>query len=135
MSAEEKRRAGQDSRTRPVRRVVHVHKSEGSDTRKPKRSAGGLFGGGPMPARPEVVHREPPKLSPERQRWEELTEDLTSVHGRPYDPARSYGEGDIVLHKQFGMGIVEDVQEAQRTMNVLFRDGLQVLDARGEDVD
>lgn len=89
-----------------------------------------------MPPRSqEIVHRPPPVLSPERKRWEELTEDLTSIHGRPYDAGRCYHEGDIILHKQFGMGVVENLMEDDGTINVLFREGFQVLDARCDDSD
>lgn len=70
-----------------------------------------------------------PTMSPDRKRWEEMTSDLTSIHGRPYDPERSYNEGDIILHKQFGMGVVEGWEEEDSTINVLFRDGSQVLAA------
>jgi hypothetical protein len=72
-------------------------------------------------------------MSAERKRWEELTEDLTSIHGRPYDAGRTYSEGDIILHKQYGMGVVEDHSEEEGTISVLFREGLQVLAASGSD--
>ncbi len=71
----------------------------------------------------------PRPVSPERARWNELTEGVLSIHGAPFDPTRMWKEGDILLHKQFGMGVVEaseDLEPAQ--ILAIFRDGQQVLD-------
>ena len=68
------------------------------------------------------------RTSPERKRWDEATSGITSIHGRPFDPERNYGEQDIVLHKKLGLGIVQDVTEDGSSMNVLFRDGVENLE-------
>lgn len=139
MSVEEKRRmveVGKD-RGRSVRRVVSVRGNGGSSHEAPsaplsgppsdkkgvQRAAATLFSGLGTTTRPK------PTVSPERKRWEEATSDLTSIHGRPYDPERAYHEGDIILHKQFGMGVVEGRHETDGSIDVLFRDGSQLLAA------
>ena len=129
--------------SRPVRRVVSVRGSGGSssegssaslsgppsDKKGVQRAAATLFAGlGTNGVRPK------PAITPERKRWDEATSDLTSIHGRPYDPERTYHEGDIILHKQFGMGVVEGRHEAEGTIDVLFRDGCQVLEAAASEV-
>jgi len=79
----------------------------------------------------------PPRpVSPERARWNELTEGVLSIHGAPFDPTRSWKEGDILLHKQFGMGVVEASEELEPTqVRAIFRDGFQVLDLEIVDED
>ena len=79
--------------------------------------------------RPSRRSEKPRPVSPERARWNELTEGVLSIHGAPFDPTRSWKEGDILLHKQFGMGVCEpsdDIAPAQ--IRAIFRDGEQVLD-------
>jgi len=68
------------------------------------------------------------RTSPERKLWDEATSGITSIHGRPFDPERKYGEQDIVLHKKLGLGIVQDVAEDGNSMSVLFRDGVENLE-------
>ena len=68
------------------------------------------------------------RMTPERKLWDEATSGITSIHGRPFDPARRYGEQDIVLHKKLGLGIVQDVAKDEASMNVLFRDGVEKLE-------
>ena len=67
-------------------------------------------------------------MTPERKLWDEATSGITSIHGRPFDPSRRYGEQEIVLHKKLGLGIVQDVSEDETSMNVLFRDGVEKLE-------
>jgi hypothetical protein len=71
---------------------------------------------------------EPAAKSPERLRWEKLTEGVSSVHGRPFDPERRYTEGDIILHKQHGMGVVETSDGSSDVIDVLFREGIAKLE-------
>ncbi len=125
---------------RSSRRVVDVTPQFASRRRRKIRvernpmmqrrgAVGGPFGG-PPPAPTGAPKEAPPRprvLSPERQRWEKLTEGVLSVHGVPYDANRRYSHGDIVLHKSFGLGVVEAVDEESGTMRVLFRDGVQEL--------
>lgn len=117
--------------SRPVRRVVSVRGGDASngtpmtapsDRKAVQRAAASMFSG-------LGAARVAAPVNPDRKRWEEATSDLTSIHGRPYDPGRAYHEGDIILHKQFGMGVVEGRQEADGSIDVLFRDGSQVLAA------
>ena len=72
--------------------------------------------------------------SPERQRWDKATEGITSIHGVPFNPGRTYGEGDIVLHKQFGLGVVEKAEEGKLEIDALFRSGVQTLELTEEEV-
>ena len=82
----------------------------------------------PPPAAPV---RARPKVSPEvaaaKSRWTELTGKLSSRDGKPYYPDRTYAQGDVLLHKRFGMGVVETVVHEEAVM-VLFRDGQQVIE-------
>ena len=56
-----------------------------------------------------------------------MTDGVTSIHGRPFNPTHTYHEGDIILHKQFGMGVVETVDQENLTLTALFRDGVETL--------
>ena len=70
----------------------------------------------------------PVATSPERIRWNKLTDGLSSIHGRPFIAGRSYSEGDVILHKQHGMGIVEGVCEEPASITILFRNGIEQID-------
>ena len=54
-----------------------------------------------------------------------------SIHGRPFDPTRTYTEQDIILHKKLGLGIVQSAAEDHSSISVLFRDGVEVLELTG----
>ncbi len=72
--------------------------------------------------------------SPERQRWDKATDGITSIHGAPFNPSKTYGEGDIVLHKQFGLGVVEKAEEGKMEIDALFRDGVKTLELTEEEI-
>ena len=42
-------------------------------------------------------------------RWRKLTEDVDARFAPRYAPEKSYEEGDLVIHKQYGLGIVQQV--------------------------
>ena len=75
------------------------------------------------------------KADPEvTRRWKEATANLTSRDGEPYFSHRTYAEGDVLLHKRFGVGVVEGV-EGDNEVRVLFRDGVESLEmGSGRDV-
>ncbi len=77
----------------------------------------------PVRARPKVS----PEVAAAKSRWSELTGKLSSRDGKPYYPDRTYAQGDVMLHKRFGMGVVETVVHEEAVM-VLFRDGQQVIE-------
>lgn len=62
-----------------------------------------------------------------RDRWRTITRDLGPRDGKPYYADRPYTEGDVVLHKRHGMGIVETILHENACM-VLFRDGGKVIE-------
>ncbi|NUN14816.1 MAG: hypothetical protein HUU55_14390, partial [Myxococcales bacterium] len=72
--------------------------------------------------------KQPRKVNPFRERWETATDGIQSIHGRPFDPTRAYNEGDIILHKQHGMGIVECVTSAKDEIVVLFRESQETFE-------
>ncbi len=113
------------------RRVVEVQ-----PTRKPRlRSV--------TPARqprslPQLEAVEPPtpKISAEdavtaavSARWRKATDGVHSRFARPHRREDSYCEGELILHKAHGMGVVEAVDRAG-PLTVLFRSGLVQLDGR-----
>lgn len=59
-------------------------------------------------------------------RWQRQTATLSARDGRPYNATRTYKAGDVLLHKQHGLGIAETVLHEQAVM-VLFRDVETVL--------
>ena len=61
-----------------------------------------------------------------RRRWQELTSEFSARDGAPYRPFNNYVEGDVVLHKRHGMGVVQTILHEQACM-ALFREGEQVL--------
>ncbi len=87
--------------------------------------------------RPEVAPKKavvmapkrelPPEVVEARAKWKELTSKLSSRHGKPYYPDRTYAEGDVMLHKRHGMGVVESVVDDTACV-VLFRDGREQID-------
>jgi hypothetical protein len=68
-----------------------------------------------------------PAASPERARWEELTDQVDSRSARPYDKHRLYQAGQFVVHKKLGIGHVESSDPEEMEMIVLFKDGLETL--------
>jgi hypothetical protein len=138
-------------RARMGRRVVHVSGSEPSPrprSRGPRRvlsSTGREIADSPrMPSAPPPappMTPPPPPSTPEtlraaakmaanaqdlRQRWDALTADRTSRHGRPHRVSDRYRAGEIVLHSAHGMGIIEAIA-ADGTLRVLFRGGYESL--------
>lgn len=72
------------------------------------------------------------RVDPEvTQRWREATAELTSRDGSPYFAHRTYAEGDVLLHKRFGVGVVEEVASDDE-VRVLFRDGVELLEMNSE---
>ncbi len=61
------------------------------------------------------------------ERWKALTAPLGWRDGKPYSAQKTYKEGDVVLHKALGMGIVEQVVHDHACL-VLFRDSQTVLE-------
>jgi hypothetical protein len=59
-------------------------------------------------------------------RWHQLTAHLSARDGRPYNAARSYKAGDVLLHKSHGLGIVESLVH-EGAILVLFRELQTVL--------
>jgi len=99
--------------------------------KKRRRAGGGDPEEAPKPAAPaEPAFKDAAggETGPaDRARWRELTEDLGPRDGRPYYSDRTYGIGDVMLHKRHGMGIVEQIIHEQACM-VLFRTGGQVIE-------
>ena len=60
-------------------------------------------------------------------RWRELTKNLGFRDGKPYKAQKVYKEGDVMMHKRHGMGIVESVLHENACM-VLFRTGQQPIE-------
>ncbi len=60
-------------------------------------------------------------------RWRELTAKLGWRDGKPYNAARTYKPGDVLLHKALGLGVVQEVVNEGACM-VLFRDKETVLE-------
>jgi len=60
-------------------------------------------------------------------RWRDATALLGPRDGRPYDPRKPYAAGDVLLHKAYGMGIVEGVL-SDNAATALFRDGLHEIE-------
>lgn len=69
------------------------------------------------------------KDSPHFQRWNEATDKVDSRHARPHRSSEAYEAGEAVLHKVFGMGIVEKVGD-DGGLKVLFRNGFVALPSR-----
>jgi len=60
------------------------------------------------------------------RRWDALTHNLMSRHGRPHRGNESYKPGEVILHSAHGMGIVEQIA-ADGTLTALFKRGYQQL--------
>jgi len=43
------------------------------------------------------------------KRWRKLTEDVDSRHASMYAPHKAFEEGDALIHKQHGLGVVTQV--------------------------
>ena len=43
------------------------------------------------------------------RRWRKLTDDVDARFAPRYGPDRNYEKGDLVIHKQYGLGIVQEV--------------------------
>ncbi len=69
--------------------------------------------------------------NPLRKMWDDLTDKVDSRRARVYDPTRTYEVEEALLHKQYGMGIIERVDQ-DGEMNVLFRDGFRALPSQQE---
>lgn len=61
------------------------------------------------------------------ERWRELTANLGWRDGKPYNSARVYKPGDVLLHKALGLGVVQQVVHEGACV-VLFRDKEAVLE-------
>lgn len=59
--------------------------------------------------------------------WRERTAALGPRDGKVYYADRIYDIGDVLLHKRYGMGIVESIVSENAAM-VLFRDARQVIE-------
>jgi hypothetical protein len=60
-------------------------------------------------------------------RWTALTAKLGWRDGKPYQATRTYKAGDVVLHKEHGLGVVQQVVHETACV-VLFRDRETVLE-------
>lgn len=81
---------------------------------------------GKGPARMEPEKEE--NLSQEaviRTLWEEATKDASSLRASVYEEYKAFKEKDVILHKAFGMGVVQEATED--AILVLFREGFQRL--------
>jgi hypothetical protein len=63
-----------------------------------------------------------------RKLWDDLTATADPLRAKVYDRHRTYAVNDVVLHKQFGMGVVH-AKDQDDELNVLFRDGFQRLES------
>ena len=72
--------------------------------------------------------------NPLRQMWDDLTDKVDARRARVWDPKREYVAEQAILHKKYGMGIVETVYGDGR-LNVLFREGFEVLVLDSSDQD
>lgn len=61
-----------------------------------------------------------PATSP-TERWRQLSAALSWRDGKPYQVTRTYKPGDVVLHKNHGLGIVQQIVHENACI-VLFRD-------------
>lgn len=135
-------------RARVGRRVVDVSGSDPSPrprTRGPRRVLSST--GREISDNPRIASASPPPMPPPaaptadtprapfrptakdddlRLRWDALTADRTSRHGRPHRASDRYREGEIILHSVHGMGVVEAIG-ADGTLRVLFRRGYETL--------
>lgn len=67
-----------------------------------------------------------------RKLWDTQTENVDSRYARPHREEERYDEGEAILHKRFGMGIVEG-RAADGTLTVLFRNGRNELESLGDE--
>ncbi len=112
-----------------TRRVLSTTGREIIDEPPPRRSA-------PTPPPPVATPAPAPVPRPAGmsgmsnddlfRRWDALTANLMSRHGRPHRSNESYKAGEIILHSVHGMGVVEQVTP-DGTLTALFKRGYQVL--------
>lgn len=80
-----------------------------------------------LPTPKEEVLPPPAALSDVTSMWRAATAKLGPRDGKVYTSERTYGVGDVLLHKRHGMGIVESIVHEQAIM-VLFRDDRRVIE-------
>ncbi len=83
----------------------------------------------PRPAATRRQRSDSPEIIALRamfQRWDQATAGVDSRFARPHREEEAYDPGEAILHKMFGMGIVEDRTE-DGTLTVLFRNGVHSL--------
>jgi hypothetical protein len=100
-----------------------------------RRKARPRIGMGTDQPEPAAVVRRQRKLSPEelaqqqvQAKWDAATGESDSRHARPHREDEVYDVGELVLHKAFGMGVIE-AAEPDGALRVLFRDGYQSLES------
>lgn len=95
---------------------------------KPKRVTCRVCGGEHLfrPEPPKGRAKVPDPLADVPSDWDALLAAANLERIRPYSMRQSYGRGDVIRHKVFGLGIV--VREAGRgKVEVSFRDGTRLL--------
>ncbi len=80
-----------------------------------------------LPKQKQEVLPPPSVDSSDTARWRQLTAKLGPRDGKVYATEKSYGIGDVLLHKRHGMGIVEEILHDTAIM-VLFRDRREVIE-------
>ncbi len=80
-----------------------------------------------LPTPKEEVLPPPATVSDVTSTWRAATAKLGPRDGKVYTSDRTYGVGDVLLHKRHGMGIVESIVHEQAIM-VLFRDDRRVIE-------
>jgi hypothetical protein len=63
-----------------------------------------------------------------RAMWEEATRDASALRAKVYDQHRKFADGDVILHKAHGMGVVREVRDDDSTILALFREGIKRLE-------
>ena len=77
---------------------------------------------------------QPPKSTRSKKRskadepnpWKELTTDVREDRIIPYSISESFGEGDFIQHRRYGLGVVTEVLDASK-MIVAFEDKKRVM--------
>ncbi len=80
------------------------------------------------PQQKKVAAPRKARVDPEaaaRSEWAALQPDMDPAQAIPYDMNRPYRAKNLLLHPQFGLGIVQAVQ--QNKMDVLFQEGKKRL--------
>ena len=90
---------------------------------EPNKSAPKAMGrGGATNKRKAPGTRGTASAKSRENQWEAAMAEKDQTKSRPYSMASSFEEGEVIAHKQFGHGIVSQV-EAGGKMQVLFKDG------------